>query len=130
MPDVKITFDSVLYAVALVVAISGVLAALVKGWESWKKISLRDRVRALEGRMASVESRLQLGDKRFELTSDDMGHLLNTQMALMIHFVSGNDHDKLREQIDSLSQYMAERATKAAQYAAEHDNLQNGGRNA
>ena len=130
MPDVKITFDGVLYSIALVVAICGVLAALVKGWESWKKISLRDRVKALEGRMDKVETRLQLGDKRFDLTSDDMGHLLNTQMALMIHFVSGNDHDKLREQIDNLSQYMAERATKAAQYAAEHDNLQNGGRNA
>ena len=130
MPDVKITFDGILYAVALVVAVCGVLAALVKGWESYKKISVRDRVKALEGRMTNVESRLQLGDKRFELQQDDMGHLLNTQMALLVHFVSGNDHDRLREQIDSLSQYMAERATKAAQYAAEHNEQVNGGGNA
>lgn len=130
MPDVKITFDGILYAVALVVAVCGVLAALVKGWESYKKISVRDRVKALEGRMTKVESRLQLGDKRFELQQDDMGHLLNIQMALLVHFVSGNDHDRLREQIDSLSQYMAERATKAAQYAAEHNEQVNGGGNA
>lgn len=51
-------------------------------------------------------------------------------MALLVHFVSGNDHDRLREQIDSLSQYMAERATKAAQYAAEHNEQVNGGGNA
>lgn len=127
MPDVKITFDGILYAVALVVAVCGVMAALVKGWESWKKISVRDRVTDLEGRMKKVESRLQLGDKRFELQQDDMGHLLNTQMALMIHFVSGNDHDKLREQIDQLAAYMTQRATKAAQYAAEHDEHMNGG---
>lgn len=75
MPDVKITFDGILYAVALVVAVCGVLAALVKGWESYKKISVRDRVKSLEGRMTKVESRLQLGDKRFELQQDDMGHL-------------------------------------------------------
>ena len=130
MPDVKITFDGILYAVALVVAVCGVLAALVKGWESYKKISVRDRVKNLEGRMTKVESRLQLGDKRFELQQDDMGHLLNIQMALLVHFVSGNDHDRLREQIDSLSQYMAERATKAAQYAAEHNEQVNGGGNA
>ena len=127
MPDVKITFDGILYAVALAVAVCGVLAALVKGWESYKKISVRDRVKNLEGRMTKVESRLQLGDKRFELQQDDMGHLLNTQMALLVHFVSGNDHDRLREQIDQLSTYMAQRATKAAAYAAEHEQLNGGG---
>lgn len=127
MPDVKITFDGILYAVALVVAVCGVLAALVKGWESYKKISVRDRVKNLEGRMTKVESRLQLGDKRFELQQDDMGHLLNIQMALLVHFVSGNDHDRLREQIDQLSTYMAQRATKAAAYAAEHEQLNGGG---
>lgn len=127
MPDVKITFDGILYTVALVVAVCGVLAALVKGWESYRKISVRDRVKNLEGRMDKVESRLSLGDKRFELQQDDMGHLLNTQMALMIHFVSGNDHDKLREQIDSLSTYMAQRATRAAAYAAEHEQVTRGG---
>ena len=141
MPEVKlpvaaITFDTVIYIIAMLVAVSGILVALVKGWEAYRKISVRDKVKAvdercaaLEGRMKKVEARLKLGDKRFDLQSDDMGHLLNTQMALMIHFVSGNDHDKLREQIDSLSTYMAQRATKAAAYAAENNQLQNGANN-
>ena len=127
LPEAAITFDTIIYIVAVAVAVSGVLVALVKGWEAWRKISVRDRVKKLEGRMAKVEARLSLGDKRFDLQSDDMGHLLNTQMALMIHFVSGNDHDKLREQIDSLSNYMAQRATKAAAYAAENEQIRNGG---
>ena len=127
LPETAITFDTVIYIIAVAVAVSGVLVALVKGWEAWKKISVRDRVKKLEGRMKKVEARLSLGDKRFDLQSDDMGHLLNTQMALMIHFVSGNDHDKLREQIDSLSNYMAQRATKAAAYAAENEQIRNGG---
>lgn len=126
LPDAGITFESILYVVALFVAVAGVLVALVKGWEAWKKISVRDRVKDLEGRMGKVEARLRLGDKRFDLQSDDMGHLLNTQMALMLHFVSGNDHDKLREQINALSSYMSERATKAAAYAAEQAEIEGG----
>lgn len=128
LPDAGITFDSVIYAIALAVAVAGILVALVKGWEAWKKISVRDRVKDLERRMDKVEARLSLGDRRFELQSDDLGHLLNTQQALMLHFLSGNDHDKLREQITALGEYMSQRATKAAAYAAEHEQIQNGGR--
>ena len=128
LPDSGITFESILYVVALLVAVSGVLVALVKGWEAYRKISLRDRVKDLEGRMEKVEARLKLGDKRFQLQNDDMGHLLDVQMALMLHFVSGNDHEKLNEQIKTLSKYINERATKSAAYAAEHDALENGGK--
>ena len=135
LPEAGITFESILYVVALIVAVAGVLAALVKGWEAWKKISVRDKVKAveercaaLEGRMRKVEARLSLGDKRFELQSDDMGHMLNTQMALMMHFYSGNDHEKLKDQITALTEYMNERTTKAAAYAAERDRI-NGGNN-
>ena len=121
-----ITFDSVLYTVALIVAASGVLVAIVKGIEAWKKISVRDRVKALEGRMAKVEARLQIGDKRFELQSDDMGQTLNTLQALLIHFISGNDHDRLRDQLQDLTTYMSDRATRALEIANEHEQ-QNGG---
>ena len=127
LPDATITFDSILYAVALIVAVSGVLVAIVKGWEAWKKISVRDRVKALERRMDKVEARLSLGDKRFELQSDDMGQTLNTLQALLIHFISGNDHDRLRDQLTDLSNYMTDRATRAIEYANEHEQLQNGG---
>ena len=127
IPDAALSWDTVIYVIAVLVAVSGILVALYKGWETYKKISVRDRVKALEGRMKKVEARLSLGDKRFDLQNDDMGHLLNTQMALMVHFVSGNDHDRLRDQISALSEYMAERATKAAAYAAEHQQIQNGG---
>ena len=132
MPEVKIpeaglTWDAVIYAVAVIVAVAGILVALVKGWEAYKKISVRDKVKDLEGRMKKVEARLRLGDKRFDLQNDDMGHLLEIQMALMMHFVSGNDHDKLKEQITALGNYMTQRATKTAQYAAEHEAIQNGG---
>ena len=134
LPETGITFDSILYVVALIVAISGVLVAIVKGWEAWKKISVRDkvsaldgRITALEGRMKNVESRLTLGDKRFELQNDDMGAMLGTQKALLLHFITGNDHKKLQDELTSLDTYMNQRATKMMEYATEHDQLQNGG---
>ena len=126
LPDAVITWDSVIYIVAVLVAISGVLVALVKGWEAWKKISVRDRVKALEGRMSKVEARLKLGDKRFDLSNDDMGHLLNTQQALLLHFISGNDHERLRTQLTELGNYMAERATKVQRYAEEQNEIGGG----
>lgn len=129
LPEASPSWDSVVYVIALIVAAAGVLVALVKGWEAWKKISVRDRVKDLEGRMSKVEARLKLGDKRFDLQNDDMGHLLQIQMALMMHFVTGNDHEKLKEQIAALNTYMTQRATKTAAYAAEHDAIQNGGSN-
>ena len=123
LPEVGITFDGIIYVVAVIVAFSGVLVAIVKGIEAWRKISLRDRVRELEGRMTRVEARLQLGDKRFDLSNDDMGHLLNTQQALLLHFISGNDHERLRTQLTELGNYMAERATKVQRYAEEQNEI-------
>ena len=127
VPEATLSFDSILYAVAVVVAISGVLVALVKGWEAYKKISVRDRVKKLEGRMEKVEARLKLGDQRFDLQNDDMGHMLNTQQALLLHFISGNDHDRLRTQLTELGNYMAERATKVQRYAEEQNEIISGG---
>ena len=134
LPETGITFDSILYVVALIVAVSGVGGALVKGWEAYKKISVRDKVSALdgrvttlEGRMKKVEARLSLGDKRFELQNDDMGAMLATQKALLLHFITGNDHKKLQDELTSLDTYMNQRATRMMEYATEHEQLQNGG---
>jgi len=127
LPDAALSWDMVVYFVALIVAVSGVLVALVKGWEAYKKISVRDRVKKLEGRMATVEARLKLGDKRFELQNDDMGAMLATQQALLMHFITGNDHEKLKSELTNLNTYMNTRATRMIEYASEHEELQNGG---
>ena len=121
LPEASITFDSIIYVIAIIVAVSGVLVAIVKGWEAYKKISLRDRVKTLETEMAKVKSRLKLGDQRFALQSDDMGQILTTMQSLLIHFISGNDHNLLRENLDGLNQYMSERATRQMQIEHEHE---------
>ena len=121
LPDAAITFESVIYVVAMIVAAAGVLVAIVKGWEAYKKISVRDRVKKLEAEMSKVKARLRLGDQRFALQSDDMGQILTTMQSLLIHFISGNDHNLLRENLEGLNTYMNQRATRQMQIEHEHE---------
>ena len=121
LPEASITFDSIIYVIAIIVAVSGVLVAIVKGWEAYKKISLRDRVKTLETEMGKVKARLRLGDQRFQLQSDDMGQILTTMQSLLIHFISGNDHNLLRENLEGLNDYMSQRATRQMQIEHDHE---------
>ena len=128
LPDATITLDGILYIFAVAVAVCVAISSIYKGWEALKKISVRDRVKALEGRLDKVEARLQLGDKRFELQNDDMGAMLATQQALLVHFITGNDHAKLKDELQNLNNYMNQRATRVIEYANQQEQ-QNGGNN-
>ena len=110
-----LTFENVLIAIAVIILGFGLIKAIVSGVEAWKKISLRDRVKTLETKMEAVESRLDAGNRRFNHQSEDMGQILQTLSALQIHFITGNDHDKLRESNEQLVAYMNHRATRDAE---------------
>ena len=111
-PKVALSFDTLLLAGAVILAFFAVLVAVVKGVEAWKKISLRDRVKGLEMRMDAAEKRLKKGDRIFKAQSDDLGQVLVTMQGLLMHFITGNDHERLRETNEELTAYMAERATR------------------
>lgn len=111
-PKVSLGFDTLLLAGAVILAFFAVLVAVVKGVEAWKKISLRDRVKGLEMRMDACEKRLRRGDKIFKQQSDDLGQVLVTMQGLLLHFITGNDHERLKETNEELTAYMAERATR------------------
>ena len=110
-----LTFDSVLIAIAVVLVGLGVIKAIVSGVEAWKKISLRDRVKKLEGEVVDIKKRLDAGNRRFTSQSEDMGQILQTLSALQLHFISGNDHEKLKESNEQLVAYMNKRATRDAE---------------
>lgn len=111
-PKVSLSFDTLLLAGAVILAFFAVLVAVVKGVEAWRKISLRDRVKGLEMRMDACEKRLRRGDKIFRQQSDDLGQVLVTMQGLLLHFITGNDHERLKETNEELTAYMAERATR------------------
>ena len=110
-----LTFDSILIAIAVILVIFGVIKGIVSGVEAWKKISLRDRVKKLEDDMKKVNERLDAGNRRFTSQSEDMGQILQTLSALQLHFISGNDHEKLKESNEQLVEYMNKRATRDAE---------------
>ena len=114
-PKVSLSFDTILLVLAVILAAIGILVAIVKGIEAWKKISLRDRVKKLEERVNHIDVRLQAGNRRFKAQSEDMGQILQTLSALQIHFITGNDHEKLRESNEELTAYMTMRATRDAE---------------
>ncbi len=62
-----LTFENVLIAIAVIVLGFGIIKAIVSGVEAWKKISVRDRVKNLESRMAVVESRLEAGNRNGDM---------------------------------------------------------------
>ncbi|MBO5681284.1 MAG: hypothetical protein J6T99_00955 [Oscillospiraceae bacterium] len=115
LPDAALSWESIVYVIALIVVVAGILAALVKGWEAWKKISVRDRVKRLEEDMEAVKHRLEVGNKRFKSQGEDMGQILQTLNALQVHFITGNDHERLRESNDQLVAYMNKRAQRDAE---------------
>ena len=110
-----LTFDSILIAIAVILVIFGIIKGIVSGVEAWKKISLRDRVKKLEDDMKKVNERLDAGNRRFTSQSEDMGQILQTLSALQLHFISGNDHEKLKESNEQLVEYMNKRATRDAE---------------
>lgn len=110
-----LSFDSILIAVAVVLLFLGLIKAFVSGVEAWKKISLRDRVKKLEEDVTKINERLDVGNRRFKHQSEDMGQILQTLAALQVHFISGNDHEKLRQSNEELVAYMNERATRDAE---------------
>lgn len=124
LPEASLTWNNLLLVLACIVCLAGVLVALVKGWEAYKKISIRDRVKTLEDDMKGVKSRLDLGTSRFRSQSDDMGQILISMHAIVMHMISGNDKDKLQATEKELTAYMARRTTREQREENEMDGRQ------
>lgn len=112
MPPVDLSWDFILKVLALLVGAATSIAAIIKAVQLIGSVSVRKKVKELEGRMSSVEGRLALGDKRFQSQSDDLGQVLTTMQAIMMHLISGNDRDKLKETEKELQIYLAKRGSK------------------
>ena len=111
-PTVSLGFDTILLVAAVIIAFFVTAAAIRNGIEALKGMSVRGRVKKLEDQVETINKRLDKGNRRFKAQSDDMGQILITMQGLLVHFITGNDHEKLRETNDELTAYMAARATR------------------
>lgn len=107
-------------AALLLTAVCGALAAVWKGVEAYRNLTgserrraeragLRQAMESLEGRVSACEERLRRGDARFEGVHGDMTQMLTVLNAMLMHFISGNDHDKLRGVKEQLDRYLTGR---------------------
>ena len=98
---------------AAMVAVLGTVAAIWKGVDAWRRLTgaekreaeqtrLRQTLRDLDGRLSGCEERLRRGDS-------DMVQLLTALNAMLMHFISGNDHEKLKGVKESLDIYLSVR---------------------
>lgn len=116
VPDVKLDLQTVLLALAVVLLIANTITTLNKGKKDWSELSgadrrnqeiaaIKNRVTALETTMGAVEQRLTEGENNFEKIRKDTGQIMDVLDGLLLHFISGNDREKLRSVKQNLDHY-------------------------
>lgn len=118
MPELE--WNNILITLATVAAACGLIAALWKGAEALGKLThaaekkaaeaaQNARLDEVEKRLDACEARLEKGDKQFADTREDMTQTLTVLNAMLMHFISGNDHEKLKGVKESLDIYLSVR---------------------
>jgi len=116
----KITPQDVINALAVISIVMAFFVGVWKFVEAMQKLTKADQRKAAEAaqnaaiadlnkRMTQCEERLARGDARFDENRADMTQILNVMNAMLMHFISGNDHEKLRDVKKELDTYMAVR---------------------
>ena len=118
-PTIALTFDGLLLAAAVIILVFVLASTIKSGTDAIRGMSVRGRVKTLEDQMKTVNERLKKGSRKFRDQSDDIGQLLIVNQSMLMHFITGNDHEKLRETNKSLVAYIAARASREREDDAE-----------
>ena len=110
--SIALSFETVLLVAAVIILFFALASTIRNGIEAIRGMSVRGRVKHLEEQMKSVNERLKKGSRKFKEQSDDIGQLLIVNQSMLMHFITGNDHEKLKETNESLVAYMAARASR------------------
>ena len=99
--------------VLVITSVCGVLAAVWKGVEAYRCLAGTERRRAERSQVRKsldgLDARLTVCEERLQRENGDMMQLLTVLNAMLMHFISGNDHEKLRGVKEELDRYMASR---------------------
>lgn len=116
MPEVTLGLDTILLALAVILLIANTVSTLNKGKKDFRELTGVDRrnqeISEIKGRLSTVETnlsnvqqRLDEGEKNFGQISKDTEQIMNVLDGMLMHFISGNDKDKLRSVKDELDHY-------------------------
>ena len=116
MPEVKLGLDTILLALAVFLLIANMVSTLNKGRKDLRELTGADRrsqeLTDIKGRIATCESditdiksRLDDGERNFGKISKDTEQIMNVLDGMLMHFISGNDREKLRSVKEELDHY-------------------------
>jgi len=97
--------------IAVILAVFAALTVVDKGVAAFKNIFGKgvNEVSKVNERLDTVEEQQQRDTKRLDLVNTDMVYVLNAMNAILMHEITGNGVDKLKEVKTDLDAYMAKR---------------------
>lgn len=116
----QLTMENLRAACYFLLGLAAVLVSIDKGIDAWKHLrgtdekakkerTANDHMSNLDTRITACEKRLKEGDEKFDAYSKDTGMMLNVLNVMLMHMITGNSAEKLKEIKSSLDAYMAQR---------------------
>lgn len=123
MPEITLSGETVLVIIAGIVIVAEIISALAKGKQGWGEISGRNqrntematvntRLTTLETDVADCKRRLGESDKNFKGVRKDLSQVMDVLDGMLLHFISGNDKEKLKAVKQDLDHYKSRRGNE------------------
>ena len=117
----NVTLTDIQTTVVVLLAVLAALSVVDKGVSAFTNIfckggaGMKKRIESIEEKQGRDFVRLNSMTRQLNRVNDDMGHVLNAMNAILMHEITGNGVDKLKETKMDLDDYMAMRGTNAYQ---------------
>lgn len=113
----NLTLNDFQTTIIVILVVFSSLAVFDKGISAFKNIFLKGgngmekRITTIEEKQARDYRRMNDMDKQIHRVDDDMEHALNAMNAILMHEITGNSVEKLKEAKSDLDAYMSKRGT-------------------
>lgn len=114
----NLTLSDFQTTVVVLLAIFAALTVIDKGIAAFKNMFFKGgdgmdkRLGVIEEKQARDYARINDMNKQMRCVNDDMEHLLNAINSILMHEITGNGIDKLKESKSDLDTYMAKRGAR------------------
>ena len=114
----NLTLSDFQTTIVVLLAIFAALAVIDKGVLAFKNIFFKGgnrmdkRLVAIEEKQARDHARINDMDEQMRRGDDDMEHLLNAINSILMHEITGNGIERLKESKSDLDSYMARRGAR------------------
>lgn len=103
----------------VLLAIFSAIVVIDKGVAACKNLffkggsGMEKRIKTIEEKQTRDYNRVNDMDKQLRRVDDDMEHVLNAMNAILMHEITGNGIDRMKDAKNDLDTYMSKRGTNA-----------------